>query len=388
MQRTRPRTMTTRIVASLAVAGLAVGTIATATAAPMPETSGSASWVSGRILGDHSGMQVAVVSEEGLLTRGSLDANGTFKIKVARSDKPGHGLLLIQSDGSAYGPVILAHTKKKAYSQMTEQTGALGPIKLIKGSGEVKGYGEVQKKLDSSEYSTESSIRIRNGKPAGLPLLFKAVFGKKGEVISECVDDPWPAPPSGEGEGYELVDQLYKQVWGNRTMSREEWDAITFPPTWMFWMKNAPREVASESGEFMKSPECPTDGLWSYSEFFGYEFMNLTNLVEFNQPLNEEGTWTRSVVWKYHRLNYAAGSQIWYVQDPEGTRYLIVSRDPDRTVENPVLMPGWSMSKRYTLTEDFTYDLFGNDIANIRGDNGDSFQGCPTCALPDFESMS
>lgn len=387
MQRTRPRTMTTRIVVSLAVAGLAVGTIATATAAPMPEASGSASWVSGRILGDHSGMQVAVVGEDGMLTRGSLDANGTFKIKVARSDKPGHGLLLIQPDGSAYGPIILAHTKKKAYSQMTEQTGALGQIKLIKGSGEVKGYGEVQKKLDSSEYSTESSIRIRNGKPAGLPLLFKAVFGKKGTVVDECVDRPWPRGEEG-GEGYELIDQLYKQVWGNRTMSRSEWDAITLPPTWMFWLKNAPREVASESGDFMRSPECPTDGLWSYSEFFGYEFMNLTNFIEFNQPLNEEGTWTKSIMWKYHRLNYAAGSQIWYVQDPEGTRYLIVSRDPDRTVENPVLMPGWSMSKRYTLTEDFTYDLFGNDISNIRGDNGDSFQGCPTCALPDFESMS
>ncbi|MFM9133934.1 MAG: hypothetical protein ACKOT0_00610 [bacterium] len=379
---------TTRIVASLAAAGLALGAIATATAAPMPETSASASWVSGRILGEHAGMQVAVVGKDGMLTRGSLDADGKCTIEVARSDKPGRGLLLIQPDGSAYGPVILAHTQKKAYAQMTEQTSALGPIKLVKGSGNVKGYGEVQKKLDSSEYSTDNPIRIRNGRPAGLPLVFKAVFGKKGTVIDVCVDKPWPAPPGGDGEGYELIDQLYKQVWGNRTMSREEWDAITLPPTWMFWVKNAPREVASQSGEFMKSPECPEDGLWSYSEFFDHEFMNLTNFIEFNQPLNEEGTWTKSIMWKYHRLNYAKGSQVWYVQDPEGTRYLIVSRDPDRTTENPVLMPGWSLSKRYTLTEDFSYDLFGKDISNIRGDNGDSFQGCPTCALPDFDAMS
>lgn len=375
------RSPLTRFAVPLALAGLVLSSIATAAAAPMPSPAASSAWVTGRILGDHAGMQVAVVGENGMLTRGSLDADGKFKIAVARADRPAHGLLLIKADGSNYGPVILAHTSKKAYTQMTAKTSALGPIKLI------KKYGEVQKTLDPSEYSTDNAINIRNGRPVGVPLVFKAVLGKKGTVVDECVDRPWPRGEEG-GEGYELIDQLYKQVWGNRTMSRAEWDAITLPPTWMFWLKNAPREVASESGDFMRSPECPTDGLWSYSEFFGYEFMNLTNFIEFNQPLNEEGTWTKSIMWKYHRLNYAAGSQIWYITDPEGNRYLIVSRDPDRTVENPVLMPGWSMSKRYTLTEDFTYDLFGNDISNIRGDNGDSFQGCPTCALPDFESMS
>lgn len=370
--------------ASIALSGLALAGLATAAAAPAPAapTAAAPMWVSGRLLGDIAGMTVAVVGEEGLVTRGSLNADGTFKIAVAATDKPGHGLLIIKADGSKYGPIILAHTAKKAYAQMTEQTGALGTIKLD------KGYGEVQKQLKPSQYSTENSINIRNGRPVGIPLVFKAVLGKKGTVIDECVDKPWPPPPSGEGEGYELIDQLYKEVWGNRSMSREEWDAITLPATWMFWVKNAPREVASESGEFLRSPSCPADNQWSYSEFFGYEFMNLTNFIEFNQPLNEEGTWTKSIMWKYHRLNYAAGSQVWYITDPEGHRFLIVSRDPDRTSDNPVLMPGWSMSKRYTLTEGFQYDLFGNDISNIRGDNGDSFQGCPTCAFPDLEALS
>jgi hypothetical protein len=48
------------------------------------------------------------------------------------------------------------------------------------------------------------------------------------------------------------------------------------------------------------------------------------------------------------------------------------------------MLPGWSMSPRYTLTQELVYDLFGDDISNIRGDNGDSFQSCPTCAFPDL----
>jgi hypothetical protein len=151
----------------------------------------------------------------------------------------------------------------------------------------------------------------------------------------------------------------------------------------MFWIKNAPREVVA-TGEFLRTPTCPENDQWSYSEFFGHEFMNLTNFKSLNQPLNEEGTWTESVMWKYHQLTYAVGSTVWYLTDPDGVRYLIISRDPNRTSENPVMLPGWSMSPRYTLTQELVYDLFGDDISNIRGDNGDSFQSCPTCAFPDL----
>ena len=370
-----------QLATSLVALGLAAGSLATAaTAAPAPDAdtaSASASWVSGRLIGDVAGMQIAVVGEAGLVTRGSLDADGKFKIAIASSEKPAHGLLIINADGSKYGPIILAHTSKKAFAQMTTQTSMLGTIKLA------KNYGEVQKTLPSSQYSTENSINIRNGRPVGIPLVFKAVLGKKGTVVDVCVDKPWPRPSEGQAEGYELIDQLYKEVWGNRVMSREDWDAITLPPTWMFWIKNAPREVVA-TGEFLRTPTCPENDQWSYSEFFGHEFMNLTNFKSLNQPLNEEGTWTESVMWKYHQLTYAVGSTVWYLTDPDGVRYLIISRDPNRTSENPVMLPGWSMSPRYTLTQELVYDLFGDDISNIRGDNGDSFQSCPTCAFPDL----
>lgn len=365
----------------LFAAGLIATSIATsAAAAPAPSPGASASgWVTGQILGDSAGMQVAVVGEEGLLTRGSLDSNGRFKIAVAAADKPGHGLLLINADGSKYGPVILAHTSKKAYAQMTDKTTALGPITLA------KNYGEVQKTLPAAQYSTANSINIRNGRPVGIPLVFKAVLGKKGTVVDVCVDKPWPR--GDQPEGYELIDQLYKEVWGNRTITREDWDAIVLPKTWMFWIKNTPREVVA-TGEFLRTPTCPKDNQWSYSEFFGHEFMNLTNFKSLNQPLNEEGTWTKSIMWKYHRLTYAVGTEVWYVTDPEGVKYLIISRDPNRTAEDPVMMPGWSMSKRYTLTKELVFDLIGDDISNIRGTNGDSFQSCPTCTFPDLEDYS
>lgn len=372
-----------RLAAPAIVAGLAFSSIVTpATAAPAPvAATSSPGWVTGQVLGDSAGMQVAIVGEEGLVTRGSLDPDGRFKIAVPAADKPGHGLLLINADGSKYGPVILAHTSKKAYAQMSDKTSALGPIKLS------KNYGEVQKTLPATQYSTANSINIRNGRPVGIPLVFKAVLGKKGTVVDVCVDKPWPRPPEGKTEGYELIDQLYKEVWGNRVMSQEEWDAIVLPKTWMFWIKNAPREVVA-TGEFLRTPTCPADNQWSYSEFFGHEFMNLTNFKSLNQPLNEEGTWTKSIMWKYHRLTYAVGTEVWYITDPEGTKYLIISRDPFRTSEDPVMMPGWSMSKRYTLTKELVYDLIGDDISNIRGTNGDSFQSCPTCAFPDLEDYS
>lgn len=373
-----------RIIAvPLAIAGLVAGSIAYAGAAPPPESVSPAvgDWVSGRIVDAQPGMQIAVVGEEGLLTRGSLDTDGRFRIAVERADKPGHALLLIKQDGSKYGPIFLAHTSRNAYPQMSARTGSLGNIALH------RGYGEVKKQLAASEYSTEGSVRIRNGRPVGVPLAFKAVLGKKGTVVDVCVDRPWPRPPGEQAEGYELIDQLYKEVWGNRIMTREEWDAIVLPPTWMFWIKNFPREVVA-TGEFLRTPTCPADNQWSYSEFFGHEFMNLTNFKSLNEPLNEEGTWTKSVMWKYHQLTYAVGAAVWYITDPEGTKYLIVSRDPNRTSENPVLMPGWSMSKRYTLTTELVYNLFGDDISNIRGDNGDSFQSCPTCPFPDLEALS
>jgi hypothetical protein len=364
-------------------AGLVAGSIATsAAAAPAPAVAPAASssgWVTGQILGDSTGMQVAVVGEEGLVTRGSLDADGRFKIAVAAADKPGHGLLLINADGSKYGPVILAHTSKKAYAQMSDKTTALGTIKLV------KNYGEVQKTLPAAQYSTANSINIRNGRPVGIPLVFKAVLGKKGTVVDVCIDKPWPR--GDQTEGYELIDQLYKEVWGNRTMPKEDWEAIVLPKTWMFWIKNAPREVVA-TGEFLRTPTCPEDNQWSYSEFFGHEFMNLTNFKSLNQPLNEEGTWTKSIMWKYHRLTYAVGAEVWYITDPEGTKSLIISRDPYRTSEDPVMMPGWSMSKRYTLTKELVFDLIGDDISNIRGNNGDSFQSCPTCPFPDLEAYS
>lgn len=363
------------------VAGLVAGSIATsATAAPGPAPSASSSgWVTGQVLGDAAGMQIAIVGEAGLVTRGSLDSDGRFKISIAAADRPGHGLLLINADGSKYGPVILAHTSKKAYAQMSEMTSALGPIKLS------KNYGEVQKTLAAGQYSTENSINIRNGRPVGIPLVFKAVLGKKGTVVDVCVDKPWPR--GDQAEGYELIDQLYKEVWGNRTMPREDWDAIVLPKTWMFWIKNSPRDVIG-TGEFLRTPSCPADNQWSYSEFFGYEFMNLTNFKSLNQPLNDEGTWTKSIMWKYHRLTYPVGAEVWYITDPEGTKHLIITRDPNRTSDEVVLMPGWSMSQHYTLTKELVFDLLGDNITNIRANNGDSFQSCPTCTFPNLDEYS
>lgn len=363
------------------VVALALGPVITsATAAPAPEPRASSSgWVTGQILGAPAGMQVAIVGNEGLVTRGSLDGQGRFKIAIAAADKPGHGLLIINADGSKYGPVILAHTSKKAYAQMSDRTSALGPIKLS------KNYGEVQKTLSAEQYSTANSVNIRNGRLAGLPLVFKAVLGKKGTVVDVCVDKPWPR--GDQTEGYELIDQLYKEVWGNRVMPKEDWEAIVLPKTWMFWIKNSPRDVIG-TGEFLRTPTCPEDNQWSYSEFFGHEFMNLTNFKSLNQPLNDEGTWTLSIMWKYHRLTYPVGAEVWYITDPEGTKHLIITRDPNRTSDEVVLMPGWSMSKKYTLTKELVFDLFGDNISNIRANNGDSFQSCPTCAFPNLDDYS
>lgn len=338
-------------------------------------------WVSGTVKNGY-GMQIAAVdlaNDTGVIRRGTISPSGKFKIAIPSDRIAGAGLLLLNSNGASAGPIVLAHTKKKAFLELTAQSGKLGKIVLS------KHYGEVTKKLGGSEFSTDGAMKLKNGKIDGFPAVLKAILAPKGGPTEECLYEPWA---KGENtEGYELIDQQYKHVWGNRVITKDHWEDITLPATWLFWIKNSPRDVVGK-GEFTRSPTCPNDGQYSYKDMYDARWMNLTDFVSLNQPIDEAGTWTKSIMVKQHVLTYAVGTVVWYVTDPNGVKNLIITRDPQRTTDEITLLPGWSRSKDFTLTKELKYYLMGDDITNIRSDNGDSYQSCPTCAFPNLSEYS
>lgn len=338
-------------------------------------------WVSGKVKNGY-GMQIAAVdlaNDTGVIRRGTISPSGKFKIAIPSDRINGAGLLLLNSNGASAGPVVLAHTKTKAFLELTAQSGKLGTIVLS------HHYGVVKKKLDASQYLTDGAMKLKNGKIDGFPAVLKAILAPKGGPTEECLYEPWA---KGENtEGYELIDQQYKHVWGNRVITKDHWEDITLPPTWLFWIKNSPRDVVGK-GEFTRSPTCPNDGQYSYKDMYDARWMNLTDFVSLNQPIDEAGTWTKSIMVKQHILTYAAGTVVWYVTDPNGVKNLIITRDPQRTTDEISLLPGWSRSKDFTLTKELKYYLMGDDITNIRSDNGDSYQSCPTCAFPNLSEYS
>lgn len=366
---------------SLAVLGApvvsAVPMAATAAKAP---TAKAFVWVSGKVKNGY-GKQIAVVNtsdDGGIIRRGTINPSGDFKVAIPSADIETSMLLLLNKNGGSAGPIVLAHTASKAYLTLTARTGNLGTIV------QKSHYAVVQSTLAKSEYSTVNSMKLKNGKIDGLPTFLKAVLAPKGGTTEECLNEPWA---KGENtEGYELIDQQYKHVWGNRVISREHWEDITLPATWLFWIKNSPREVIG-TGEFLSSPLC-NEGLYSYKDMYDARWMNLTDFKSLNQPIDEAGTWTKSIMVKQHVLTYAVGKKVWYVTDPNGVKSLIITRDPQRTTDTPTLLPGWKISDTYTLSKELKYYLLGDDITNIRANNGDSFQSCPTCDFPNLAEYS
>lgn len=218
----------------------------------------------------------------------------------------------------------------------------------------------------------------------GVVVLVAAGFGvyqlfikPKGEVTAECVDRYFTSTDTEAGF-HELLDAQKAQTWGAQDVSEVEWDALELPAAWKLWIKNTPRELMSR-GVFLRSPACPEDGQFTWKTMFDHDWMNVADFKDMNTPVDEAETMTKTTMNKFHRLTYDAGNPVWYITSPEGERFVVVTRDYERTTDTPTLPEGWTMSKEMTLDKEMLVDLMGDEIANYRVSNGDSFQG----PLPD-----
>ncbi|NBP86778.1 MAG: hypothetical protein EBU54_16985, partial [Mycobacteriaceae bacterium] len=316
-----------------------------------------------------AGARVAAVGPMGRVAVAAVGANGGFSLKVPRAKAPSVGLMLIARDGGDGGPIILARSGSTGYVRLSAATRALGTI------ARGKGFATVTAAMPEGSFSKAGAVALKaNGAPKVVPKVFAAVLRPKGKVTDTCANHYWVRDPADRDSGFELLDQLYKQVWGNASITDAQWDAITLPPTWLFWMKNSERQPLAK-GSFLRSPECPADGQWSYKNLFGSEWLNLTNFKSLNQPVDEGGLLTVSVMWKYHQLNYAVGTRLHTLTSPDGKVYIEISRDPNRTSDTAPVPTGWTLSPEFTLTSPFTINLLGDAIQNYRLNNGDSYQG-------------
>ena len=323
--------------------------------------------VSGQVQKPEAGMLIAAVGPAGEIGRAKVGADGRFALKVPARKMATAGLLMLHPNGSNAGQVLLAKRSRRGFVRMTGSTRSLGSVRLQ------PGFATLARDLRGRQFSRRSSVPLtRSGRPAAISSLFKAVFAPKPKVIATCVRRYWEE--TEEGDGFELIDNLYRQVWGWNNMTQAQFDAITLRPTWIFWLKNSPRETIAK-GFFVRSPECPNDGEYTWKRMYGWNWLNVTNFVSLNEPVDEGGLITRSVMWKYQTFTFAPGSYSSQLTAPDGKKYVMVTRDPTRTTDVSTLPAGWTMSPTYTLGRELKIELFGKETENFRTSNGDSFQG-------------
>jgi hypothetical protein len=198
---------------------------------------------------------------------------------------------------------------------------------------------------------------------------------------SDDADDDTPDDGEAAKVGFEILEFVSPDeivVWLGRDMTLEEFEALELPEG---WFKNQPRESDPDGGSFARSPDAEADGEFTDAEHFGFQWRHNATVIEAGTPIDDEGLLRLNRVAKFHTVSFDAGKTIHVLASPEGTRYVRITRDADRTSDDPVLPSGWRIVA-HTLEDDVAFDL-PNPTENIRCDNEDSFQG-PVPELDDL----
>jgi hypothetical protein len=160
------------------------------------------------------------------------------------------------------------------------------------------------------------------------------------------------------------------RVWININMTQEEFDAIELPPG---WIKNQPREGEPDGGRFFRSPEATVDGEFLDKDLFGFRWWNVALITQPNITLDGQGLLRGTTVVKFHEVTFNAGRKIVVLFSPEGEPYVRISRDANRTTDNPTIPNSWRLVE-YTTPDQLVIQLPEETLV-IRTDNEDSFQG-------------
>ncbi len=183
---------------------------------------------------------------------------------------------------------------------------------------------------------------------------------------------------SGEILEFQSINSI--RVWINFGMTLEEFDAIPLPSVDEIqfpqgWFKNQPRggDGGPDAVRFLRSPGAAVDGEFIVEEHFGHIWVYNAKIIQINIPIDEQGLLRGTMVAKFHEVTFNAGRTITVLFSPEGDPYVRITRDFNRTSDEPSIPNLWRLVE-YTLPEQMVIQL-PDETLNIRADNEDSFQG-------------
>jgi hypothetical protein len=173
--------------------------------------------------------------------------------------------------------------------------------------------------------------------------------------------------------GFEILEiQSFKSIraWISSDITREEFDALDLPAG---WFKNQPREGEPDASRFLRSPGAAVDGEFLDKDLFGFSWRHSATVTQANIPLDKQGLLIGSTVAKFHEVTFNAGRTISVLFSPEVEPYVRISRDANRTSDEPSIPNSWRLVE-YPAPEKIVIQLPEETLV-IRADNEDSFQG-------------
>jgi len=181
----------------------------------------------------------------------------------------------------------------------------------------------------------------------------------QGEEIAMRLVDVYETNGTATPEnavGFELLEIKSANeivVWVNQDITEAEFNAIELPDN---WVKNQPRESDPNAAQFLRSPDASDDRPLLEAELFGYTWQQNATVIETGIQMDEEGSLEGNQISKYHELTYNAGEPVYLLLSPEGDYYIRVTRDANRTQEDPTIPAGWELIE-FVPSTDLTFML-------------------------------
>jgi len=159
-------------------------------------------------------------------------------------------------------------------------------------------------------------------------------------------------------------------VWATVDITQEEFDTLDLP---FGWFRNQPREIEMDGGKFLNSPG-REKGSFLRAEHFGHEWLHVATVkMAGRKRLDPKRRLVGSTVLKAHVVKFDEGKTLTLLVSPEGKVFPRISRDVNRTSEEPTLPEKWRLIE-HKLAGPIEFRLTG-ETTIIRTDNQDSFQG-------------
>lgn len=177
-----------------------------------------------------------------------------------------------------------------------------------------------------------------------------------------------PTIDSGDGPYYELLDLERGAVWGTPSLTPEAFAALELPAG---YVRNPVGET--DGGVWLRSPGCAEAGAFTEETIAGVRWQHVVDLVEPGLVFDDAGLLTGGRVEVDRRFDFAADRVVPVLTAPDGRRYLRTSREAGRAADRPTVPSGWTLF-HWRLDAPLTVALTGT-VDNLRGDNGDAFQG-------------